>query len=47
MGLASAAVAYKDDRLRFRDVVALSEFVNLLGRNLGIAREVELMLSST
>ena len=47
MGLAGAAITYKDDWLRLRDVVALGQFVDLLGRDLGIAREVELMLSST
>jgi hypothetical protein len=41
MGLAGAAITYKDNRLRFPDVVALSKFVDLLGRDLGIAREVE------
>jgi hypothetical protein len=38
-----AAVAYKNDGLRFRDVIAFSQFVNLLGRDLGIAGEVELL----
>jgi hypothetical protein len=47
MSLAGAAITYKDDWLRLRDVVALGQFVDLLGRDLGIAREVELMLSST
>ena len=42
MGFAGAAVPYKDDRLRFREVVALSKFMNLLGGDLGIACEVEL-----
>jgi hypothetical protein len=43
MGLTGTAVTYKDDRLGFRDVVALSQFVDLLGRDLGIASEVELL----
>jgi hypothetical protein len=43
MGLAGAAVADKNDRLRFGDVVALGQFMDLLGRNLGIAYEVELV----
>jgi len=45
MGLSGAAVAYKDHGLRFRDVIAFSQFVNLLGRDLGIAREVALLQS--
>lgn len=42
MGLAGAAVTDKDDRLRFGDVIALGKFMDLLGGDLGIAREVEL-----
>src|SRR6202007_2341411 len=43
MSLTGATITYKDDRLGFRDVVALSQFVDLLGQDPGIAFEVELL----
>jgi hypothetical protein len=36
MGFAGATVADKNDRLGFGDVIAPGEFMNLLGRNLGL-----------
>src|SRR5262249_61742813 len=43
MGLTGATVAYKDNRLGFGDVITLGQFVDLLGRDPGIAHEVELL----
>ena len=43
MSFAGAAVADKNDRLRFGEVIASGQFVDLLGRDLGITREVELL----
>jgi hypothetical protein len=43
MGLAGAAVTYKDDGLGASDISALGKFVNLLRRDLGALREVELL----
>src|SRR6266446_7406801 len=36
MGLAGASVPYEDDRLCFRDVVALGKFMHLWGETLGL-----------
>src|ERR1700739_4433606 len=43
MSLAGAAVANKDDGLGAPDVITPREFINLLGRDLGIALKVELL----
>ena len=43
MGFAGAAVADEDDRFGFGDVVALGQFMDLLSRDPGVAREVELL----
>jgi len=43
VGFPGARVADKNDRLGVRDVIASGQFVDLLGRNLGITREVELL----
>jgi len=43
VSFAGAAIADKDDRFGFGDVIALGQFMNLLSRNLEIARGVEFL----
>jgi hypothetical protein len=47
MSLAGAAVTDKNDRFGAGDVITACQFMDLLGRDLGIAGKVEVMLSST
>jgi hypothetical protein len=43
MGFAGATVADQDDRFGLGDVVALGQFMDLLRRDSGVAREVEFL----